>query len=46
MDPSCALPWLQVSGIEFAFDPSRPALSRVVPGSVKVGGAPLDLHQL
>lgn len=46
MDLFCALPWLQASGIVFAFDPSQPALSRVVPGSVKVGGVPLDLQQL
>lgn len=32
----------QVSGVRFAFDPSRPPGARVVPGSVRVSGAPLD----
>ncbi len=34
---------LQVSGIEFAFDPSKPPLGRVDPASVAVSGAPLQL---
>ena len=32
----------QVSGISFTFDPSLPPGQRVVPGSVRVGDAPLD----
>mgnify|MGYP002390567935 CR=1 len=28
--------------MEFQFDPSRPSGSRVTPGSVLVGGQPLD----
>lgn len=33
---------MQVSGVTFSFDPSKPPGSRVVPGSVRVGGEPLD----
>lgn len=32
----------QVSGVKFEFDPARPAGSRVIEGSVFVGGKPLD----
>lgn len=34
----------QVSGVRFAFDPTLPPGARVVPGSVVVGAAPLDLQ--
>lgn len=33
---------LQVAGIEYAWDGRRPLGARVVPGSVRVGGKPLD----
>lgn len=36
---------MQVSGIQFLFDPSKPAGSRVFPGSVKVSGLPMDLQR-
>ncbi|KAL4419585.1 hypothetical protein ABPG77_004834 [Micractinium sp. CCAP 211/92] len=32
----------QVSGVQFAFDPSQPPGHRIVPGSVTVGGADLE----
>ena len=32
-----------VSGVSFTFDAELPPGSRVVPGSVRVGGAPLDM---
>jgi len=35
----------QVSGLAFSFDPSRPAGSRVVPGSVKVRGEQLQANE-
>lgn len=35
----------QVSGLKFQFDPRKDAGSRVVHGSVVVGGAPLDLEK-
>ena len=35
--------FLQVSGISYAFDPDRAPGQRIVPGSVSVGGAPLEL---
>jgi hypothetical protein len=34
--------FLQVSGVAFAFDPSKPAGARVVPDSVRVSGQPLE----
>ena len=34
--------FLQVSGIRFAFDPTRPPGDRIVPGSVTIAGAALD----
>ena len=37
--------FLQVSGITFKFDPSKPSGSRIVPGSVTVAGTPLDLEK-
>ncbi|PSC76623.1 Trifunctional nucleotide phosphoesterase [Micractinium conductrix] len=37
--------FLQVSGVTFAFDSDRPAGSRIVPGSVTVGGEPLELER-
>lgn len=37
---------LQVSGLSFAFDPDKPAGSRIVPGSVRVGAEPLQLDRL
>ena len=36
----------QVSGIRFEFDPSRPAGSRIVPGSVELAGEPLETDRL
>jgi 5'-nucleotidase len=35
--------FLQVSGITYKFDPTKPSGSRIVPGSVTVGGKPLEL---
>jgi 5'-nucleotidase len=35
--------FLQVSGLCFSFDPSRPPGGRVVAGSVRVSGRPLEL---
>lgn len=37
--------FLQVSGIGFTFDPRKPRYERVDPGSVIVGGQPLDLER-
>lgn len=37
--------FLQVSGITFKFDPDQPSGSRIVPGSVTVGGKVLDLDK-
>ncbi len=50
LERSCTYPgnaragrgWLQVSGITFAWNPLAPAFSRIAPGSVKVGGRPLE----
>ncbi|MBN1243087.1 MAG: bifunctional metallophosphatase/5'-nucleotidase [Spirochaetales bacterium] len=50
LERSCTFPgnaragrgWLQVSGISFAWNPGAPAFSRIVPGSVRVAGAPLE----
>ena len=36
----------QVSGICFEFDPSQPAGSRIVPGSVELAGEPLETDRL
>jgi len=38
--------FLQVSGIRFAFDPSQPPGSRIVPGSVFVGSEALDKEKM
>jgi len=35
----------QVSGVSFKFDPSKSPNNRIVEGSVKVGGVPLDLNR-
>jgi hypothetical protein len=35
-----------VSGIRFEFDPSQPAGSRIVPGSVELAGEPLETDRL
>lgn len=50
LERSCTFPgnaragrgWLQVSGLTFAWDPLAPAFSRLVPGSVRIAGRPLE----
>ncbi|HOX18664.1 MAG TPA: 5'-nucleotidase C-terminal domain-containing protein [Spirochaetales bacterium] len=50
LERSCTFPgnaragrgWLQVSGISFAWNPLAPAFSRLVPGSVRIEGLPLE----
>ena len=37
---------MQVAGLRFEFDPSKPAHARMVPGSVLVAGAPLEEAKL
>jgi 5'-nucleotidase len=36
---------MQVSGLTYTYDPSRPAGQRVIRDSVRIGGAPLDLKR-
>ena len=45
MHPRLEGRFLQVSGVSFEFDPTRPAGGRITDGSVAVGGAPLGLSR-
>lgn len=38
--------WLQVSGVSFTFDPSRPAMDRILPDSVCINGKPVVAEAL
>ena len=38
--------FLQVSGISFAYDPSKPGGSRIDPDSIKIEGEPLELDRV
>lgn len=44
--PQLGRGFLQVSGLRFGWDPDGPALAKVRPEAVFVGGAPLDLERV